>query len=395
MKILRVINSMDPAIGGPCQGIRNIIPQLTAMGITNEVVSLDDPGQAFINNDPFVIHAIGKGKGPWSHNNKLETWLSDNICNYDIVIVHGLWQYYGYAVQKAFKQIKRKDTRVPALLVMPHGMLDPYFQKAKGRKLKAIRNWFYWKWIEGRLINRSDALLFTCEEELRLARTAFTPYQPSKELNVGYGIQAPPPDSADAREVFMQKCFGRNDVEYLLFISRIHEKKGVDILINAYLKLSATNKNLPKLVIAGPGLDTNYGKAMKQLAAQSGDIYFPGMLTGHFKWGAFYGAEAFVLISHQENFGIAVAEAMACSKPVLISDKVNIWREISDGGGGLVETDDYQGALALLTQWSEMDQSQKENMGRRAKNIYRQFFGIEGAAETMKKTLLNIQQSTN
>ncbi len=59
------------------------------------------------------------------------------------------------------------------------------------------------------------------------------------------------------------------------------------------------------------------------------------MLTGDLKWGAFRAAEAFVLPSHQENFGIAVVEALACGKPVLISDKVNIWREIVEDGAGL------------------------------------------------------------
>ena len=91
-------------------------------------------------------------------------------------------------------------------------------------------------------------------------------------------------------------------------------------------------------MIAGPGLDTAFGREMRQLAESlcpqpstltpQPAVFFPDMLTGDAKWGALYGCEAFVLPSHQENFGIAVVEALACGKPVLISNQVNIWREI-------------------------------------------------------------------
>ena len=81
------------------------------------------------------------------------------------------------------------------------------------------------------------------------------------------------------------------------------------------------------------------------------------MLTGHAKWGAFYGAEAFILPSHQENFGIAVVEALACGKPVLISKQVNIWHEIIEGGGGLVEEDTTAGTLRLLESWQRLSKN--------------------------------------
>src|SRR5690606_21760746 len=123
---------------------------------------------------------------------------------------------------------------------------------------------------------------------------------------------------------------------YLLYLSRIHQKKGVDLLINAYAEIIKSEehkkikRDFPKLVIAGPGMDSNYGKDLKLLVEENnlGDsIFFPGMLSGDAKWLAFYNADAFILPSHQENFGIAVVEALACKIPVLISNKVNIWRE--------------------------------------------------------------------
>jgi glycosyltransferase involved in cell wall biosynthesis len=78
------------------------------------------------------------------------------------------------------------------------------------------------------------------------------------------------------------------------------------------------------------------------------------MVTGDAKWGAFFGAEAFILPSHQENFGIAVAEALACGKPVLLADKVNIAEEIADDGAGLMELDTPEGTLRLLQGWISM-----------------------------------------
>ena len=147
MKVLRIIPSMNPASGGPCQGIRTIIPELEKAGVENEVVCLDDPGEAFLGKDSFTIYPLGPVKTPWQYSPKLAPWLVENIGKYDIVILHALWLYHGYALRKVARQLKSAGARVPKIYVMPHGMLDPYFQKAGERKLKAARNWVYWKLI--------------------------------------------------------------------------------------------------------------------------------------------------------------------------------------------------------------------------------------------------------
>jgi len=95
-------------------------------------------------------------------------------------------------------------------------------------------------------------------------------------------------------------------------------------------------------------------------------IHWPGMLLGDAKWGAFHAAEAFVLPSHQENFGIAVAEALACSKPVLLSDKVNIAAEIAADGAGLMQSDTAAGTERLLQSWIELAPVDRDTMGARA-----------------------------
>lgn len=386
MNLLRIISSMDPSFGGPSQGIRNSIPELEKIGVHNEVVCLDDADAPFLKKDGFPVHAIGTGKSPWSYNRELIPWLEKNLHRFDAVIVHGLWLYPTYAAAKVFIQYKRKNKgrTVPRLYIMPHGMLDPYFQKAEGRKLKAIRNWFYWKLIEARVINGADGLFFTCEEELRLAKATFNPYHPKKELNIGYGTVKPPAYTNQMKDAFSEKCTVANDKPYLLFLSRIHPKKGVDILVKAYLKLKGQQKHLPKLIIAGPGIDTSYGEEISRLCNGDEDILFPGMLTGDAKLGAFYGCEALILPSHQENFGIAVAEALACSRPVLISNKVNIWREIEAHNAGMVDDDTEQGVTRLLTRWTQLTDQQKLDMRESAKTAFEKEFSIERSAARIK-----------
>ncbi len=112
-------------------------------------------------------------------------------------------------------------------------------------------------------------------------------------------------------------------------------------------------------------------------------ITWPGMLRDSLKWGAFYSAEAFVLPSHQENFGIAVAEALGCGLPVLISNKVNIWREIQGDGAGLVEDDTQPGTEKLLGRWLAMDAASRLEMSRCARLSFSRRFTIDRMASSL------------
>ena len=400
MNILRVITSMDPAVGGPCQGIRNSIPEHDKLGHKTEVVSLDDPDSAFLGKDGFRIIPLGPSNNPWSRSAALIPWLIENLAKYDVVIVHGLWLFNSYAVNQAVKKLlaKNPNASLPKIAVMPHGMLDPFFKKAKGRKLKAIRNWFYWKLLESKVVNEADALLFTCEAELELARIPFKPYRPKKEINVSYGVPKPPSLSDTAANAFLEKYPALKNQTYLLFLSRINYKKGVDLLIKGYEQiLKESVGRVPKLVIAGPGLDSPYGLEIKKLVegneALEKNILFPGMLQGDLKWGAFYGAEAFILPSHQENFGIAVVEALATGTPVLISNQVNIWHEIVQGNGGMVEDDTLEGVTKLLKNWTSLSETDVARMKSNALNVYNTNFAIEPAAKKLSDELIKLVQT--
>jgi glycosyltransferase involved in cell wall biosynthesis len=110
-------------------------------------------------------------------------------------------------------------------------------------------------------------------------------------------------------------------------------------------------------------------------------IFFPGMLTGNAKWGAFYGCQAFILPSHQENFGIAVIEALACGKAVLISNQVNIWREIESAGGGIVAADTLEGTENILERWIRFSEHEKNSIGDLAQNCFKSFFAKAPASK--------------
>ncbi|MEJ8800529.1 glycosyltransferase [Pontibacter sp. H249] len=414
MRILRVIASMDPAQGGPCQGIRNSIPALGKLGVYNEVVCLDSPKSNYLHKDPFTIHAIGPGKTAWCYTPDLIPWLQTNLNRFDAVIVHGLWQYHSYAVTKVIQDLKQQqasssEKRIPKVFVMPHGMLDPYFQKAKERRLKAIRNWFYWKIIENKVISSADGVLFTCEAELELAQQPFRPYKPKQTINIGYGIAEPPVYTSDMQDAFTAKIPQLEGRPYFLYLGRVHEKKGVDMLIKAYGRILESRskyvladaseaeedffsaEQVPQLVIAGPGLDTAYGEYLQQLVAASSElknsIHFTGMLTGNAKWGAFHGCEAFILPSHQENFGISVVEALACAKAVLISNQVNIWREIETEQGGIVAANTEEGTQQMLSEWLDLIPQHKRAMGECARHIFEQYFAIGPHAKRLLEAL--------
>ena len=377
MKILHVVTSMDPEAGGVSQAIRTIIKGLSAKGITNEVACIDPPSSEFLKKDAFKIFAFGPGKTPWQYAPALLQWLRKNIGEYHTVIVHGLWQYPTYATFSAWKKIRPNQ-----FFLMPHGMLDPYFQKAKGRKIKAIRNWLFWKLVEKKAVNNASGILFTCETEKILARLPFTPYKPAVEAVVSLGVETPPAFHQGMSVAFKAKL-PADISNYWLYIARIHPKKGVDLLIDAYCKLQANGAAVQPLVIAGPGLDTEYGKQIQEMAGGNPQIHFTGMLSGDEKWGAFYGAEVFVLPSHQENFGIAVVEALGCGVPVLISDQVNIFREITAHHAGLVENDTAAGTLKLLSGWTNMNEEKKEEMRQQAKVCFATEFSMETASDKM------------
>lgn len=398
MKLLHVVDTIDPERGGVSQAVRTMAAQIADLGIYNEVLTLDEPTKQELGTT-YLVNNIGPSSSRWSYSRMLIPWLLNNLSRFDTIIVHGLWLYLGFAVTRALSKYKKKikaqgqDRQLPALFIMPHGMLDPYFQLARRRRVKALRNWLYWKIIESNVVNSSNGLLFTCKQERMLAQQPFKPYRPKKELVVGLGVMNPPTFTYSMIDHFNEICPNVQYGKYILFLGRIDDKKGVDLLLQAYDKLLLLPNagEVPMLVVAGPGLDSSFGMKLLNFTAErpalKANVRFTGMLTGVHKWAALYGCEAFILPSHQENFGIAVVEALACGKPVLISNQVNINTEILQEKAAIISDDTIAGTFEMLNQWMSTNQIERDKMRDRARICFKRHFEIKATTSNLISAL--------
>jgi glycosyltransferase involved in cell wall biosynthesis len=170
----------------------------------------------------------------------------------------------------------------------------------------------------------------------------------------------------------------------MLYLGRIHRKKGCDLLVRSFIRHAEADPGL-HLVMAGPD-QQGWSAELQRTVADAGlgeRVHWTGMLTGAEKWGALCACEVFILPSHQENFGIAVAEALACGKAVLLADKVNIAQQIARDGAGLVESDDQDGTDALLQRWIQLSAAEREAMEQQAVRTFRARYDMEENAATI------------
>jgi glycosyltransferase involved in cell wall biosynthesis len=366
VRILHIIHSLDPAGGGPAEGL---VRQCLAMPDCRcEVVTLDPPDAPFLKNFPLPVHALGarghEGRlARFGYTAHLVPWLKAHAGDYDIAVVNGLWNYASAGSSRILPKLN-----LP-YVVYPHGMLDPWFRKAYPAKhwLKQL----FWTLLDGRLMAHARAALFTCEGEMILARGQFLGH-PYRERVARYGSAAMPAGIGPPAL----------DRPYLLFLGRLHPKKGCDLLIRAY---AAVTPDLD-LVMAGPD-QVGWMDELKALAQRLGvdkRIHWPGLLTGPEKWRALSGAEAFILPTHQDSFGVAVGEALSCGTPVLITDKVNIWREVKAAGAGLVDDDSIAGIERMLRAYLALSPGERNEMRAAARRCFETDFDM---AATAAKTL--------
>jgi glycosyltransferase involved in cell wall biosynthesis len=379
MRILQVIGTIDPKAGGPTDSVRALVRYLPE-GYESEIVSLDDPSEAFLGDLPCVVHALGKPvgglKAGLGYNGRLAGWLAENRDRFDGVMVNGLWQYCGYATWRAMRGRK-------PYVVFSHGMLDPYFKRTF--RLKHMKKWVYWLLAEYWVLRGAYRVLFTTTEEAALAEESFWLHR-WQGMVIPFGANRPPGDGEALREVYFGAYPEMRGRRFLLFLGRIHRKKGCDMLIRAFIRSAADDAGL-HLLMAGPD-QQGWSASLQKMVAEAGltaRVHWPGMLNGDVKWGAIFASEAFVLPSHQENFGIAVAEAMACGKSVLLADKVNIAAGIAARGAGLMETDTQEGTDSLLRRWITMPAAGREQMEARASAMFASDFDMQTNAETINR----------
>jgi glycosyltransferase involved in cell wall biosynthesis len=376
MKILHVISSLKLEAGGVAQGVLSLSSHYPKFGVQATAVTMDEIDDLLPDELELEVVRLGKGKlGAFSYNPRLGEWLKNNVTDFDAVIVDGLWQYQGYIVKKILSKLN-----VP-YYVYTHGMLDPWFKKEY--PLKHLKKYIYWLLMQERVLRNARSVLFTCEDEKLLARESFRPYE-VREKVVGYGADITAVASSAEPKDFYRQYPSLIGKRIFLFLSRIHEKKGCDLLIQAFAKIADLDNTI-QLVIAGPdqsGWRVELEKLAEELKVDE-RITWTGMLEGAEKWGALKAAEVFILPSHQENFGIAVAEALAVGTPVLISNKVNIWREVSEFEAGLVANDDLKGTIEILKHWLDLNIDSKERMIANSLKCFQEKFEMEKACRNL------------
>jgi glycosyltransferase involved in cell wall biosynthesis len=384
MKLLHVIAGTGPESGGPIEALLRISEILVREGHQVEVVCLEEEHEVAERRFPFPITGLGHGTHPYRFNPRLTPWLRENAGRFDSVILHGLWNYSSFG---SWRALAKSST---PYYIFAHGMMDPWFREHY--PLKHIAKMAYWWLIEGRTLRDAANVLFTCEEERVRARNVFKGHI-YKERVLRFGT-ADPDGAGDRNTAAFYAAFPElQQKRFLLFLSRIHPKKGCDLLLQAFVDVAASAWPDLDLVMAGPD-QVGWAHELKLLAMKLGigeRVHWAGMLGGDIKWGAFRAADAMILPSHQENFGFAVVEAMACSTPVLISDKVNIWREVQSSQSGFVEPDTLEGTRSLIRRFFALSREQHSLMRKAARQGFLRHFDVESTAADILELIQSVK----
>ena len=372
-RLLHVVASFAPAEGGTSEGLRTLAESGAGIAAA-EVVCLDDPEAPFLQGMTFPVHGLGPVRGSYRYTPRLQSWLEQNLERFDGVVIHGLWQHHSYGTYRVV--VGRKP-----YVVFPHGMLDPYFKRAF--PLKHVKKQVYWLAREYRVLRDSRAVCFTTPIERDTAQQTFWP-QRWNPVVVSFGTLEPVGDPAVQREAFLNLFPGLRGRRFFLFLSRIHRKKGCDLILEAFGRLAETCTDLD-VVIAGPdpeGLRPQLQARARVLGIEQ-RVHWTGMLAGEQKWGAFHAALAFVLPSHQENFGIAAVEALACGVPLLISDKVNIWPDILQDKAGIVNPDTAEGTFQSMVALLGMKPEERRKMVENGVTCFRTRYEMRRTAQAL------------
>lgn len=282
------------------------------------------------------VEEVGPVTGPLRMHPGLAPAMRSAVAAADVVHIHGLWESVQYEASRE-AEIQGKP-----YILRPCGMLDPW-SLSQGR----IKKRLYRAWRLDRMIRRAALMHYTSAEEQRLAE-ATTGRRPA--IVVPNGIELAEFQAAGRTGAFraahLQGFAGR----IILFLGRIHHKKGLDLLIPAFARARLDNT---LLVIIGPGEEEQL-RELRALSAShriDGQVRVLPMLRGAERVAALADADVFALTSRQENFGIAVVEALAAGLPVIVSDQVNIADQISAAGVGVsvpLEVDAIAAALRAV-----------------------------------------------
>ena len=368
-----MIPTLNPLAGGPPDGIKSLVSGLNENNCNSTVITFDDSNSEWLLDYKFSILAIGSNSTKYGFTKNAIKIIKKNSFNYDFLIVHGIWQFHSLAVYFALK-----NSQIP-YYVFIHGALDPWFKKYY--PLKHIKKFFYWILFEYHVLKNAKGVLYTSEEEKLLAKQSFKPHSFIEEV-VGFGKEDNVLSLENGNYLF-DNFPSLKEKKFILYVSRIHEKKGFDILLRAFKEIA---NDYPEyyLVMMGPDPD-NFQKKYENdiLSNIKSRIIWTGWVDASLKWEAYKKADVYILSSHSENWGATVVESLMCGTPVLLSNKVNIWREVENCNAGLVDEDTIDGTKRLLLSWIKSDDKTKRKIAQNSRKCFEKNFDNIKAAKKL------------
>jgi glycosyltransferase involved in cell wall biosynthesis len=353
MRILHVIPSVAERSGGPATAIVPMCRALMRQGIEVQLLSTTDGLPEHHNRVEFkgipAIFFLPQLGASFKYSRPLASWLSANITNFDLAHIHAVFNHSSVAAAQACRQ-----TGVP-YIVRPLGTLDPWSMTQK-----ALRKRLFWQ-ISGKAMLRGAAAVHYTSEVEKLSTERQLRLNHGKVIALG--IDAPTTNGKHGR-IFAEP--------YVLVLSRLHPKKGLDVLIDAFLSLQKDRLANWRLVVAGDGPAGYVSKLKAAASAQPDRIVFTDWLDDERKHAVLDGASLLALPSHQENFGLCVMEALSHSVPVLVSPNVNLAAEIVSANAGWVAAIDKDALAAKLGE-ALNDEDELRKRGRAGKHLSQKY----------------------
>lgn len=375
MNILQVVSTLSPRAGGPAKAVVDLSRELARQGERVSIFSADcgpeepDSRTRFQEGNVEICRFGPKWPGHYGYSPLFAQELKRRIKDFDIVHIHGLWTYPTFAAGR----ISRKE-RVP-YLIRPCGMLDEY---CIGHH--RLRKTVYYFLAERKNLISAQAVHFTHETE---RDRSFGGNASLRSVVIPLGCDLSDFADMPPRGNFKNRYAHLHGKKIVSFLGRLNFKKGLDLLIDAVAELKKSVQDV-HCVIAGPD-DEGYGSRLKRWIHQKGmaeDVTFTGFLNVDQKRELFGDSEVFCLPSHQENFGIAVVEAMACALPVVVSDQVSLSKEIQSVEAGIVTRLKVFEIASALKQLLQHD-SLKRRMGEQGRNLVRDKYRWEPNARRL------------
>jgi glycosyltransferase involved in cell wall biosynthesis len=387
MKILHVIPSVASVRGGPSQAVLETVKSLRDLGIQAEIVTTNDNGndlldvplcewleykqvpvQFFSRYSPN-IHSIQE----FAFSGQLTAWLWKNVVNYDLLHIHAI---FSYASTMAMAIARLRGI---SYVVRPLGQLCEWsLQQSAGKKQ------IYLNLIERANLNHAQAVHLTSAQEQQEV-SHLNLKVPSFVLPHGLSI---PPIIPNARSLLREHLNVSPSEPVILFLSRLHPKKGLDYLIPALGKLTHHQFTL---AIAGNG-SKEYEAEIEALLVSNGirdRTHLAGFVEGETKNKFMQGADLFVLTSHSENFAVVVLEALAAGVPVLVTPGVALAALVQQYQLGYVPELDIPAISSLLDHYLSHPQEAKV-MGERARQIVEEKYTWNQIALRMQQIYTDI-----